>query len=200
MAGTLSERAGVINIGLEGKLLAGAFAAVYVHYVTGAPWLGVLAAMAAGMLVGLLLGLFAIRLRADHVVAGVGINILLLGLTTWLLQVVWGGRGTSPAVTSLPRWSIPVLRDIPVVGELLGSHSPLVYFTLLAGPALWLVLFRTPAGLRGRLIGEHPEAADTVGIAVNRTQYLTLMAAGALAALGGAQLSLGDLAWFSQNM
>jgi len=200
MAGTLSERAGVINIGLEGKLLAGAFAAVYVTYVTGAPWLGVLAAMAAGMLVGLLLGLFAIRLRADHVVAGVGINILLLGLTTWLLQVVWGGRGTSPAVTSLPRWSIPVLRDIPVVGELLGSHSPLVYFTLLAAPALWLVLFRTPAGLRVRLIGEHPEAADTVGIAVNRTQYLTLMAAGALAALGGAQLSLGDLAWFSQNM
>jgi len=200
MAGTLSERAGIVNIGLEGKLLAGAWAAVYVTYVTGNPWLGVLAAVAAGMLVGLLLGLFAIRLRADHVVAGVGINILLLGLTTWLMQVIWGSRGTSPTVTPLPRWSIPIVRDIPVLEELVGSHAPLVYFTLLAAPLLWVVLFRTPAGLRLRMIGEHPEAADTVGIPVHRTQYLTLLAAGALAALGGAQLALGDLAWFSQNM
>ncbi|MFS8542444.1 MAG: ABC transporter permease [Limnochordales bacterium] len=200
LAGTLSERAGVINLGLEGKLLAGAWAAVYATYLTGAPWVGVLAAVAAGMLVGALLGLFAVGLRANHVVAGVGLNILLLGLTTWLMQVVWDSRGTSPTVAALPRWTIPGLRDVPLLGDLLGSHSPLVYFTLLAAPLLWVVLFKTPVGLRVRMIGEHPEAADTLGIPVHRLQYLSLLAAGGLAALGGAQLALGDLAWFSQNM
>src|SRR5690606_7555937 len=200
LAGTLSERAGVINLGLEGKLLAGAWAAVYATYLTGAPWVGVLAAVAAGMVVGALLGLFAVGLRANHVVAGVGLNILLLGLTTWLMQVVWDSRGTSPTVAALPRWTIPGLRDVPLLGDLLGSHSPLVYFTLLAAPLLWVVLFKTPVGLRVRMIGEHPEAADTLGIPVHRLQYLSLLAAGGLAALGGAQLALGDLAWFSQNM
>jgi len=200
MAGTLSERAGVINLGLEGKLLAGAWVAVYATYLTGAPWLGVLAAAFAGVLVGGLLGLFAIRLRANHVVAGVGLNILLLGLTTWLMQVVWDARGTSATVTPLPRWTIPGLREIPLLGDLLGSHSPLVYFTIAAAPLLWLLLFKTPLGLRVRLIGEHPEAADTLGIPVHRMQYMSLLVAGALAALGGAHLALGDLAWFSQNM
>src|SRR5690606_39430411 len=129
-------------------LLAGAWVAVYATYLTGAPWLGVLAAAFAGVLVGGLLGLFAIRLRANHVVAGVGLNILLLGLTTWLMQVVWDARGTSATVTPLPRWTIPGLREIPLLGDLLGSHSPLVYFTIAAAPLLWLLLFKTPLGLR----------------------------------------------------
>lgn len=200
MAGTLSERAGVINLALEAKLLAGAFAGAYASYVTGSAWLGVGAAVLAGVLIGALLGLFTLRWRANHVVAGIGLNILALGLTTWLLQVIWGSRGTSPVVPDLPGWSIPGLQAVPLLGPLLSGHSPLVYVMLLAGPLLWVWLFKTPGGLRARMIGEHPEAADTVGIPVRRTQFLLLLAAGALAALGGAQLSLGHLSWFSQNM
>lgn len=200
MAGTLSERVGVINLALEAKLLAGAFAGAYASYVTGSAWLGVGAAVLAGVLIGALLGLFTLRWRANHVVAGIGLNILALGLTTWLLQVIWGSRGTSPVVPDLPGWSIPGLQAVPLLGPLLSGHSPLVYVMLLAGPLLWVWLFKTPGGLRARMIGEHPEAADTVGIPVRRTQFLLLLAAGALAALGGAQLSLGHLSWFSQNM
>lgn len=200
MAGTLSERVGVINLALEAKLLAGAFAGAYASYVTGSAWLGVGAAVLAGVLIGALLGLFTLRWRANHVVAGIGLNILALGLTTWLLQVIWGSRGTSPVVPDMPGWSIPGLQAVPLLGPLLSGHSPLVYVMLLAGPLLWVWLFKTPGGLRARMIGEHPEAADTVGIPVRRTQFLLLLAAGALAALGGAQLSLGHLSWFSQNM
>lgn len=200
MAGTISERAGIVNLGLEGKILGGAFLGVYVAFLTGSAWLGVAASVVGGMLMGGLLALFAIRFRANHVVAGVGLNILMLGLTTWLMQVIWGSRGTSATVSGLSDWSIPILRDIPYVGPVIGKHSPLVYIMLLLAPILWLWLFRTPSGLRVRMIGEHPEAADTVGIRVHRTQYLCMIAAGALAALGGAHLALGHLSWFSNNM
>lgn len=200
MAGTLSERVGVINLALEAKLLAGAFAGAYTSYVTGSPWLGVAAALLVGMFIGLLLGLFTIRWRANHVVAGIGLNIFVLGMTTWLLQVIWGSRGTSPTVADLPNWKIPGLQSVPFIGALLSGHSPLVYVMLLAGPLLWLWLFRTPGGLRARMVGEHPEAADTMGVPVQRTQFVLLIVAGGLAALGGAQLSLGHLSWFSQNM
>lgn len=200
MAGTMSERAGVINIGLEAKILAGAFAGALGAHLTGSAWVGLVAALVAGAAVGALLGLFAIRLRADHVVAGIGLNILMLGLTTWLMQVIWGSRGTSPAIPGLPQWSVPVLKNIPGIGPLFAGHSPLVYAMLLGGPLLSVWLFRTRSGLRARIVGEHPQAADTVGINVQRTQFLYVVAAGALAALGGAQLSLGHLSWFSQNM
>lgn len=200
IAGTISERVGIINLALEAKLLAGAFAGAYASYVTGSPWLGVAAALLTGMLIGALLGLFTIRWKANHVVAGIGLNIFVLGMTTWLLQVVWGGRGTSATVADLPNWAIPGIEAIPFIGPLLSRHSPLVYVMLLAGPLFWVWLFKTPAGLRARMIGEHPEAAATMGVPVRRTQYVLLIVAGALAALGGAQLSLGHLSWFSQNM
>lgn len=200
IAGTISERVGVINLALEAKLLAGAFAGAYASYVTGSASVGVGAAVLAGMLIGALLGLFTIRWRANHVVAGIGLNIFVLGMTTWLLQVIWGGRGTSATVAGLPNWTVPGLEALPLVGPLLSGHSPLVYVMLLAGPLFSVWLFRTPAGLRTRMIGEHPEAAATMGVPVQRTQFVLLIVAGALAALGGAQLSLGHLSWFSQNM
>lgn len=200
MAGTLSERAGVINIGLEAKIIVGAFAGALGAHLTGSAWLGLLAAVAAGFLTGGLLGLFTIRWKADHVVAGIGLNIFMLGLTTWLMQVIWGSRGTSPAVPGLPRWSVPGLHHLPGVGPLFAGHSPLVYFTVLLAPLLTIWLFRSRTGLRLRVVGEHPQAADTVGISVPTVQMAAVVVAGALAALGGAQLSLGHLNWFSQNM
>jgi len=199
-AGAVSERAGIINLGLEGKILGGAFVGAYVSYLTGSAWWGVVGAAVSGMLLGGLLALFAIRFRADHVVAGVGLNILVMGLTRLLMQAAWNTRGSSPSVPSLPTWSIPVIKDLPLLGPLLGQHTPTVYFILIAAPLLWVWLFRTPSGLRVRMIGEHPEAADTVGIPVHRTQYRCMLLAGALASIGGAHLSLGHLSLFSANM
>src|SRR5690606_31767426 len=135
-----------------------------------------------------------------HVVAGIGLNILALGLTTWLLQVIWGSRGTSPVVPDLPGWSIPGLQAVPLLGPLLSGQSPLVYVMLLAGAQRWVRLFQTPGGLRARMIGERTDESDTVGIPVRRTQFLLLLPAGGLSALGGASLSLWHLSWFSQNM
>lgn len=200
MGAVISERAGVINLALEGKMLAGAFCAVYATYLTGSPWVGLLAALAAGAVLGGLLGLLAIRFRANQVVVGIGINILMLGLTTWMLQVIWHIRGSSPGVTPLPRWSVPVLHELPLLSAFTQSHSPLVYLALLAPPALWIGLYRSPWGLRVRMIGEHPEAALTLGMNVARIQYACTAVAGMLAALGGAQLSLGHVSWFSNDM
>ncbi|MGE5584833.1 MAG: ABC transporter permease [Bacillota bacterium] len=200
MGGAFSERSGVINIGLEGMILTGAFCGVLGSYVSGNPWVGVLFAVAGGGLMGAILAVFAIRLKADHVVSGVGLNILALGLTSWLMQVLWKSRGTSASVTGLPMFSIPVVRDVPVLGTILGMHSPLVYMMLVLIFLGWVIMFKTPLGLRIRMAGEHPEAADTVGINVHAVQYFSVILSGCLAGLGGAYLSLAQLNWFSMNM
>ncbi|MGE5586608.1 MAG: ABC transporter permease [Clostridia bacterium] len=200
MGGAFSERSGVVNIGLEGMILTGAFCGVLGSYVSGSPWLGVLFAVAGGGLMGAVLAVFAIKLKADHVVSGVGLNIFALGLTSWLMQVLWKNRGTSVSVNGLPMVSIPVIRDVPALGTILGTHSPLVYMMLVLIFLGWVVMFRTPLGLRIRMAGEHPEAADTVGINVHAVQYFSVILSGCLAGLGGAYLSLAQLNWFSMNM
>lgn len=200
MGGAFSERSGVINIGLEGMILTGAFCGVLGSYISGSPWLGVLFAVVGGGLMGAILAVFAIKLKADHVVSGVGLNIFALGLTSWLMQVLWKNRGTSVSVNGLPMFSIPVVRDVPVLGTILGTHSPLVYMMLILIFLGWVVMFKTPLGLRIRMAGEHPEAADTVGINVHAVQYLSVILSGCLAGLGGAYLSLAQLNWFSMNM
>ncbi|MEW6106760.1 MAG: ABC transporter permease [Bacillota bacterium] len=200
MGGAFSERSGVINIGLEGMILTGAFCGVLGSYISGSPWLGVLFAVVGGGLMGAILAVFAIKFKADHVVSGVGLNIFALGLTSWLMQVLWKNRGTSVSVNGLPMFSIPVVRDVPVLGTILGTHSPLVYMMLILIFLGWVVMFKTPLGLRIRMAGEHPEAADTVGINVHAVQYLSVILSGCLAGLGGAYLSLAQLNWFSMNM
>lgn len=200
MGGTFSERAGIINIGLEGMLLTGAFAAVLGSYLTGSAGVGVLFAILASAGIAAVFGYFTIELKADHVVSGVGLNILALGLTTWLMQVIWGSRGTSPAVTGVGRMRIPLLADIPVIGRLLGNQSPFVYimFVLIIGG--WVLLFRTPLGLRIRMTGEHPEAADSLGIRIRFIKHFSVILGGVFCGIGGAYLSLGNLTRFSMNM
>lgn len=200
IGGAFCERAGIINIGLEGMMLMGAFSAVLGTHLTGLPWIGVLGALLGGALLGLLMAFFTIGLKADHVVSGVGINIFALGLTTWLLQIIWGSRGTSQPVVGLSRIHLPLIKDIPVVGVIIGSHSPLVYIMFVVTIVGWYILFKTSLGLRIRMVGEHPEAADTLGIKVHFLQYLCVISSGSLAALGGAYLSIGELNWFSMNM
>ena len=196
IGGAYSERSGIINIGLEGMILMGAFAGVATTHFVGNPWVGVGAAVLAGGGMGLLHAVLCVKFKANQVVSGVGVNILSLGLTTLLLQVIWGNRGASDPVSGLKPVHLPVIGNIPVIGD----QNPLVYIMLVIVVVAWLIMFRTPLGLRIRAVGEHPEAADTVGINVHKIQYICVTVSGMLSGLGGAYLSLGWLNLFSQNM
>jgi len=200
LGGIFSERAGIINIGLEGMMLTCAFGAVAATHFLGNPWLGVLAALIIGALLGLLHGLITIKFVGNQIVSGTGINILALGLTAYMSQIIWGSRGASDAVQGIDPISIPILKDIPIIGEIIGVHSPLVYILILAVAISYIILFKTPFGLRIRAVGEHPAAADTAGVDVFKIKYYCLIISGMLAGFGGAFLSLGHLNLFAWGM
>ena len=200
LGGIFSERAGIVNIGLEGMMLTGAFAGVTASFFSGNPWVGVLAAVLAGGLLGLLHGVITIRFAGNQVVSGTGINIFALGFTAYMSQVLWGSRGASESVQGLPEIRIPLLADIPIIGDIIGTHTPLVYLMIIITVISYVVLFKTPFGLRIRAVGERPDAADTAGINVYKTKYLSVIISGMLAGLGGAFLSLGQLTLFVWGM
>ena len=200
LGGIFSERAGIINIGLEGMMLTSAFAAVAITFFSGNPWLGVLAAVFVGALLGLLHGLITVKFAGNQIVSGTGINIFALGSTAYMSKVIWGSRGASETVQGLEPVSIPLLKDIPIIGDIIGVHSPLVYLLIVTAVVSYVILFRTPLGLRIRAVGEHPAAADAAGINVFRIKYLCLIISGVLAGLGGAFLSLGHLSLFAWGM
>jgi simple sugar transport system permease protein len=200
LGGIFSERVGVVNIALEGMMLTSAFSGVAVSYYTGNPWLGVLAAVAVGGLLGLIHAFLTVTFKGNQIVSGTGINIFALGFTAYMSQIIWGSRGASSSVPSLKAISIPILKDIPIVGEILGTQTPLVYVMIMVTVIAQFVLFKTPIGLRIRAVGEHPAAADTAGISVVRVKYLGVIVSGMLAGLGGAFLSLGHLSIFTWGM
>lgn len=200
LGGIFSERVGVVNIALEGMMLTGAFTGVLASFYTSNAWLGVFAAIMVGGLLGLVQAVLTVKFAGNQVVAGTGINILSAGITAYLSQVIWGSRGASQSVNGLGTISIPLLKDIPIIGGILGSATPLVYIMLILVVFAHIVLFKTPIGLRLRAVGEHPAAADTAGINVHQTKYLFLMISGMLASLGGAFLSLGQLNFFVSSM
>jgi ABC-type uncharacterized transport system permease subunit len=202
MAGLLSLQVGQVNIGLEGLMLAGAFTTVVVGFWLGSTWLGVLAAIIVGMLLAALFTLVVTRFKANLIVSGLAINLLASGSTAYLLKVLFDTSGTlSPAsLESLPTVNIPVLSDIPVIGSLVFSQSPLVYVSWLMVPLTALFLYRSIPGTHIRAIGQNEEAARSVGIPVRRRQYLALMLGGGLCGLAGAHLAVGDLALFREDM
>jgi len=200
LGGIFSERAGIINIGLEGMMLTCAFSAVATTHFLGNPWLGVLFALLIGALLGLLHGLITIKFAGNQIVSGTGINILALGLTAFMSQVIWGSRGASDAVQGIDPISIPLIKDIPIIGGIIGVHSPLVYILIISVAISYIILFKTPFGLRIRAVGEHPAAADTAGVNVFKTKYYCLIISGMLAGFGGAFLSLGHLNLFAWGM
>jgi general nucleoside transport system permease protein len=200
MGGILSERSGVINIGLEGMMLMGAFFGIFGADVLGSWFLGIVVGVAAGAVMGLVHAFVSIHLRADQVVSGTAINILALGITGYVFIYHYGDQGTPGEVPRVPGLTIPLVEDIPFVGEAIGRMSWLTAAALVLVPVLTLYLFRTRGGLRMRAVGEKPRAADTVGLPVIRTRYLAVIASGALAALGGVYLSIALLGSFSQNM
>ena len=200
LGGIFSERVGVVNVGLEGQMLMGAFSGVLVSYYTSNPWLGVLSAIIVGGFLGLIHAFLSVTLRGDQIVSGTGINILALGFTAYGSEVVWGSRGASESVESLGIIGLPILKDIPIIGDIIGSASPLVYIMIIVVILTQILLFKTPIGLRLRAVGEHPAAADTAGVNVIRMKYLGIIASGMLAGLGGVFLSLGNLSLFSYGM
>jgi simple sugar transport system permease protein len=202
LAGALCQRAGVFNISLEGTMLVGAFAGVAGSWYTGSVWLGVLIAMVAGTAYSLILAIAHVSLGGDAIVLGVAINLLAVGLTSFLIRTVFGTRGTfsDPTLRGLDAIDIPGLASIPFVGDVLSGHSLLVYLSWLAVPALAVLLYRHPWGLRLRGVGERPEAAASLGVSVTRYRYGVILAGGALCGLAGAQLALGNVTLFSENM
>lgn len=194
LGGMFSERSGVINIALEGKMLAGAFTAAAVTYAADAklgmgnasPWVGLLAAIAAGMFLAAIYAITCIRFKADQVVSGAAINILMLGIPGFLSGAFFLSSGSTP--------QLPKEHLIPIAPEWL-----LVILIALVGLS-WYVLYRTPFGLRLRSVGEKPEAADAAGVSVNKIRYWGVLLAGALAGIGGAYLSIGQSSLFTRNM
>jgi general nucleoside transport system permease protein len=200
IGGIFSERSGVVNIGLEGMMLAGAFFGIAVVGWTGQWELGIFAAMAAGGALALIHAFFSIHLRADQIVSGTAINFIALGLTGYLFRSIYGTQGTPELDERIPNVSVPGLRDIPYVGDVIGDMNLMIWMAILLVIATWVFLFKTPYGLRLRSVGEHPKAADTVGISVFRTRYAAVVFSGMLAALGGAYLSFGFGGSFNENM
>ncbi len=208
LGGIFSERSGIVNIALEGIMLIGAFFAMMISYLgakIGLPPLvsaaaGLMGAVVFGFLISMIHAVVSIRFQANQVVSGVAINILALGLTGFLLQFIFKTSGNSPSVPNLPAMPIPLLSKIPVLGDIFFNQSPIVYIALLAVPLSAFVLFRTPLGLRLRSVGEHPKAADTMGINIFKLRYLGVGLSGVLGGLGGAYLSIGQLNIFTEGM
>lgn len=199
-AGILSERSGMLNIAIEGKFLIGACAAAIVASVTQNAIIGVLASIVAGALVGLLLGWLGIRYKVDQIIAGVVVNIGALGITNFLFLRVLSQNTELNTPPSIEKIRLPVLADVPVLGPLLFSGTPYLYFTIAVMIFLTYMLFRTRWGLRLRASGEKPSAAGTVGIDVLRIRYQAMLLAGMLGGLAGSYLSLSTAGSFQMNM
>jgi simple sugar transport system permease protein len=200
LGGLLSERSGVLNIGLEGMLLTGGFvSAAVTFYAGGNVWLGILAALAAGALVGLLHAFLCVTLRVDQLVSGLAINLSAAGLTAFMSRLVFT-KETTQKLPGLPEIALPGLSRIPLLGSLLFSQDALVYLLFFWVILSTYILFCTSWGLTLRAVGEYPRAADTAGIQVYWVRYLSVILCGALAALGGAYLVLVHVKFFTEDI
>ncbi len=200
VGGLLAERAGVVNVGLEGMMLAGAYAAAVGSLTAGSPYLGLLAGGLAGALLGLMHAFACLRLRVDHIVSGAAINMLALGGTGFLLYQAFGVHGNTPTVPKLAAWEVPGLNALPVLGPALGRAVPTVYLAFGIAGLAHGALSRTAWGLRLMAGGENPWAAQAAGVRVARLRFVGVTLGGACAGWGGAHLSLGDLSQFVERM
>ncbi len=194
---TLGQLSGVLNLGLEGVMLMGAYAGFYVAFRTGSPWLGLLAAVVLGAVMGLAMAVISVTLKAEQGISGIGVYLFGLGMSDLLFQKT---LGTVETVRGFPPVPIPFLSDLPVIGPALFRQNLLVYGAFLLVPVSWFVLFRTPWGLMIRAVGQNPAAADAMGVSVVRVRYLTLTVGGVLGSVAGASLSIALLNVFQQNL
>lgn len=199
LGGVFSEKSGVVNIGLDGILTVGAFFAVYGSFLTGNPWIGLIFAMISGAAVAAIHAFLSIHLKADQIISGVAINLFAAAITSYLLMVLFKRQGQTDGVTPLP-YPKELMSSIPVIGKFLAELNWYVFIAILLVVTANYVLYKTPLGLRIRAVGEHPKAADTLGISVYGIRYLCVILSGVLAALGGASISLSNTNLFREGM
>lgn len=191
------QRSGVLNLGLDGMMLMGAFAGFYATFTTGNPWLGLLAAIVVGGLMGLAMAFISVTLQAEQGISGIGVYLFGLGMSELLFQKM---LGTVETVRGFPPIHIPVLSDLPIVGEIFFQHSFMVYLAYAMVPLAAFILYKTTLGLKIRAVGENPAAADALGVSVAWTRYATVTLGGVMAGIAGASLSIALLNVFQQNL
>ena len=202
MGGLFTEHAGLMNIGMDGMMLIGAFAAVTASYFFGSALMGILFALLCGLLVGLFFALFVVKFRSDEFIIGVALNIFAGGLTVFLLRTIFGVKGSfsDPAIAAIPALNWDALGSVPILGDLLNGHTVLVYVSLILVFVCYIVLYKTPLGFKIRAAGESPDALRSVGVNPNRMKTLSSVICGMFCTLAGAHLSLGYLTLFSEGM
>lgn len=197
---TVSQRAGVLNVGIEGIMLVGAFLAVLGSVWTGTPYGGLVCAVAGGIAMAAIHGVLSITLKVDQIVSGIALIVLGLGLSGFFFRITLGAQTPAPAVPSFDKVDLGWLSELPFIGPVLFQHHLLVYATLVIALLLWWWLYRTGYGLRIRAVGEYPAAADASGVSVTRVRYASVLFGGAMAGLAGAYLSTAQLSGFVENM
>lgn len=202
LSALLSDRVGILNMGIEGIMLSAAFIGVVVSAATLSAWIGLLSAAVLGIVLGLLFGFVTLRLKANSLLSGISINLIASSATVFLLYEITGERGVSSSLKSftLPNVDLPVIKSVPVLGAILSGHNVLTYLSIICVVVLYVFLFKTRLGMRIRSVGENEEAAKSVGVDTQKVKYIALCLSGLLAGLGGAFLSMGYISMFSQNM
>lgn len=202
LGGAVAKKAGVTNIGLEGTMLASALAGVVGSAYTQSLFIGALCGVATGLLISGLLAYFAIKLKAEIFLTGLMMNMIASGATVFIMYMLTKDKGTTTKLKSLVflQVQLPVIKDIPFVGEVVSNHNILTYLAFLSVALVWFFINRTKLGIRIRAVGENPKAAESVGINIIRTQVTALLICGFLASLGGMYLSMGYVSWFSRDM
>ncbi|WP_333657335.1 ABC transporter permease [Tissierella praeacuta] len=202
LGGLLTQQAGILNIGMEGMILLGAFFGVVGSYFFGSSFVGVLLAAFIGLLIGLLFALFVIDLKSDEFVIGIAINIFAGGLTVFLLRSIFGVKGafSSPDIVPLPRLNFPMLNKISFLNTIFNNHTVFIYISWILVVLTYIYLYKTPQGIWLRASGEYPDALETAGISPRKMKYISSIACGILCGLAGAHLSLGYLTLFTENM
>ena len=200
LGGMYNERAGVVNIGLEGIMLNSAFFAVYATYLTGSSFLGTIAGLASGLALGAILAVLTVKYHGNQIVVGTGFNVFGLSFSAYMCQKIWGSRGASETIIGLEEKSIPILAKIPWIGPILNNQNVLVYLMILIFIISHILLYKTHWGLRLRAVGENPQAADTSGVNVYQYKYFYIILGCMVASLGGVFLSIGHLNFFAWGM
>lgn len=198
--GVFSMRAGVVDLGLEGMMLAGAFFSVLGSFVTGSAWLGLLIGILFGVIFSMLHGVLHINYRVNGSISGMSVNLLASAVTPLLLETVFKMSGKSPAVAGFSNYNMDWLINVPVIGRILGAQNILFLLAIILVVLSWIFLYKTTLGLRLRMVGENPQAASAVGLNVRAYKYFGVAMSGALAGLGGVYLSLGQMNMFVEQM
>lgn len=194
---TISQRSGVLNLGVDGIMLMGAYSGFFIAMTTGSLWLGLLGAALAGMIMGLIMSVVSVTLQAEQGISGIGLNLFGLGLSTLLFKVTMGGV---ESISGFQPIRIPLLGDIPILGDILFNHNFMVYTAFLLVPITTFILNKTTYGLKIRAVGQNPQAADTLGVNVQLIRYSTITIGGMFAGIAGASLSLALINLFQENM